>query len=52
LNGIDGAVKAEGIARGVDDVGQLLVESARGVEAVAAGEVTLRGSVVGSVGSR
>ncbi len=37
-----GAVRARGIARGVDLEGRLLVESHAGVEAVSAGEVTLR----------
>ena len=42
VSGLDGVVRAEGIARGVDDQGRLLVESERGVVAVVAGEVTLR----------
>ncbi len=42
VSGLDGAVRAEGVARGVDDEGRLLVESERGVVAVVAGEVTLR----------
>ena len=42
VNGIDGSVIAEGVARGVDDQGRLLVESERGVVPVTAGEVTLR----------
>ncbi|TLM73020.1 MAG: biotin--[acetyl-CoA-carboxylase] ligase [Actinobacteria bacterium] len=37
-----GAVVAEGVARGVDEWGRLLVEGAQGVTAIVAGEVTLR----------
>ena len=42
VSGLDGAVRVEGLALGVDDGGRLLVESERGVVAVVAGEVTLR----------
>ena len=42
VSGLDGSVIAEGIARGVDEQGRLLVESEQGVVAVTAGEVTLR----------
>lgn len=39
-----GNVRAQGVAEGVDDEGRLLVRGRSGVEAVAAGEVTLRRS--------
>jgi BirA family biotin operon repressor/biotin-[acetyl-CoA-carboxylase] ligase len=42
VSGLDGALRAEGTARGVDDSGRLLVESEDGIVAVVAGEVTLR----------
>ncbi|HVL08630.1 MAG TPA: biotin--[acetyl-CoA-carboxylase] ligase [Burkholderiaceae bacterium] len=38
----DQAVVLEGIARGIDDSGQLLVETPSGVQAVMSGEVSLR----------
>ena len=42
VTGLDGAVRADGIAIGVDDEGRLLVEAGDGIAAVASGEVTLR----------
>jgi BirA family transcriptional regulator, biotin operon repressor / biotin---[acetyl-CoA-carboxylase] ligase len=42
VSGLDGSVIAEGVARGVDERGRLLVESVQGVVPVTAGEVTLR----------
>ncbi len=42
VSGLDGTVRAEGMILGVDSEGRLLVESSDGVEAVVAGEVTLR----------
>ena len=41
----DQQVVLEGIARGIDDRGQLLVETATGVQAVMSGEVSLRPAV-------
>ena len=38
----DGAVQAEGMARGVDDEGHLLLETAGGLQRIASGEVSLR----------
>ena len=40
----DGAVLAEGVARGVDAEGHLLLETAAGLERIASGEVSLRGA--------
>jgi BirA family biotin operon repressor/biotin-[acetyl-CoA-carboxylase] ligase len=40
---LTGSVRASGVVRGVDVDGRLLVESEAGTEAVASGEVTLRG---------
>jgi BirA family biotin operon repressor/biotin-[acetyl-CoA-carboxylase] ligase len=42
VSGLDGSMIAEGVVRGVDDQGRLLVESELGVVPVTAGEVTLR----------
>jgi len=42
VSGLDGVVRAEGMARGVDADGRLLVESEQGMVPVVAGEVTLR----------
>jgi BirA family biotin operon repressor/biotin-[acetyl-CoA-carboxylase] ligase len=42
VSGLDGAVRAEGVALGVDSDGRLLVESDAVVLPVVAGEVTLR----------
>ncbi|NSX06059.1 biotin--[acetyl-CoA-carboxylase] ligase [Cupriavidus gilardii] len=38
----DGAVQAEGMARGVDHEGHLLLETASGLQRIASGEVSLR----------
>lgn len=38
----DGAVQAEGMARGVDDEGHLLLETANGLQRIASGELSLR----------
>lgn len=38
----DGAVRASGVVLGVDDEGRLLLATAEGIQAVVAGEVTLR----------
>lgn len=40
----DGTVLAEGLARGVDGDGYLLLETASGLERIASGEVSLRGA--------
>lgn len=40
---LTGSVRASGVVRGVDIDGRLLIENASGTEAVASGEVTLRG---------
>jgi BirA family biotin operon repressor/biotin-[acetyl-CoA-carboxylase] ligase len=40
----DGVVLAEGVARGVDAEGHLLLETAAGLERIASGEVSLRGA--------
>lgn len=40
----DGAVVAEGLARGVDGDGHLLLETADGLQQIASGEVSLRGA--------
>jgi BirA family biotin operon repressor/biotin-[acetyl-CoA-carboxylase] ligase len=42
VSGLDGVVRAEGVIRGVDDSGRLLVETEQGAVPVVAGEVTLR----------
>lgn len=42
VSGLDGAVRAEGVVRGVDEQGRLLVESDGALVSVVAGEVTLR----------
>lgn len=43
VSGLDGVVRAEGVARGVDDLGRLLVDDENGAAIpVVAGEVTLR----------
>jgi len=42
VRGLDGVVRVEGVARGVDEHGRLLVETDRGTLPVVAGEVTLR----------
>jgi BirA family biotin operon repressor/biotin-[acetyl-CoA-carboxylase] ligase len=42
VSGLDGVVRADGVARGVDGGGRLLVESGHDVVSVVAGEVTLR----------
>jgi BirA family biotin operon repressor/biotin-[acetyl-CoA-carboxylase] ligase len=41
---VSGQTTVRGIARGVDDSGALLVDTDTGLEAIVAGEVTLRGS--------
>ncbi|MBV8273066.1 MAG: biotin--[acetyl-CoA-carboxylase] ligase [Cupriavidus sp.] len=40
----DGAVQAEGLARGVDAEGHLLLETPEGIQRIASGEVSLRGA--------
>jgi len=40
----DGAVQAEGLARGVDGDGYLLLETPEGIQHIASGEVSLRGA--------
>lgn len=40
----DGKVLAEGLARGVDGEGHLLLETAEGLQQIASGEVSLRGA--------
>ncbi|WP_092138286.1 biotin--[acetyl-CoA-carboxylase] ligase [Cupriavidus sp. YR651] len=40
----DGALLAEGLARGVDGDGHLLLETAEGLQRIASGEVSLRGA--------
>ena len=40
----DGQVLAEGLARGVDSDGHLLLETADGLQRIASGEVSLRGA--------
>ncbi|MWL85902.1 biotin--[acetyl-CoA-carboxylase] ligase [Cupriavidus sp. SW-Y-13] len=40
----DGTVVAEGLARGVDGEGHLLLETANGLEPITSGEVSLRGA--------
>lgn len=40
----DGVVLAEGLARGVDAEGHLLLETAEGLQQIASGEVSLRGA--------
>ncbi|SDP43684.1 BirA family transcriptional regulator, biotin operon repressor / biotin-[acetyl-CoA-carboxylase] ligase [Ralstonia sp. 25mfcol4.1] len=40
----DGQVMAEGLARGVDSDGHLLLETAEGLQRIASGEVSLRGA--------
>ncbi|WP_454762541.1 biotin--[acetyl-CoA-carboxylase] ligase [Cupriavidus campinensis] len=40
----DGALQAEGLARGVDADGHLLLETATGLQRIASGEVSLRGA--------
>lgn len=42
VRSMDAIIRAEGVVVGIDDEGRLLVEGPGGVEAVSAGEVTLR----------
>jgi BirA family biotin operon repressor/biotin-[acetyl-CoA-carboxylase] ligase len=40
----DGVVQAEGLARGVDGEGYLLLDTADGLQRIVSGEVSLRGA--------
>ncbi|MGO4332192.1 biotin--[acetyl-CoA-carboxylase] ligase [Cupriavidus sp. M-11] len=48
----DGQVQAEGLARGVDGEGHLLLETAAGLERVSSGEVSLRPAQPGTGGAQ
>ncbi|WP_052166039.1 biotin--[acetyl-CoA-carboxylase] ligase [Cupriavidus sp. WS] len=47
----DGQVQAEGLARGVDGDGHLLLETAAGLERISSGEVSLRAAPAGAGGA-
>ncbi|MGN8554836.1 UNVERIFIED_CONTAM: hypothetical protein OHV15_19885, partial [Microbacterium sp. SLM126] len=48
----DGQVLAEGLARGVDGDGHLLLETPEGLQRIASGELSLRGALPAADGER